>query len=177
MSEDHRYVVSIMASKPDGTLYTAVTGDLPRRTYPAKHDLIKGFTSHYGVHTMVWFAEHGDANAAIAREKQSKGPNRAWEIRRLEEGNPAWQDLFDRMVGYMEIVIAGRAAEDFGGKGAERVKTPLHSWRHKCPRRAVARLAGHDQESHSAAVSRAADALTESSDTSLSVSMMSPNLR
>ena len=62
-----------MASKPYGTLYTGVTRDLPHRAYQHKHDLLKGFTSRYGVHVLVWFEEHADVNVAIAREKQIKG--------------------------------------------------------------------------------------------------------
>ena len=49
------YFVYILASKPYGTLYTGVTGTLDTRVWQHKHDIIKGFTSRYGVHMLVWF--------------------------------------------------------------------------------------------------------------------------
>jgi putative endonuclease len=91
--------VYILASKRYGTLYTGVTGDLAGRTFQHKQDLIEGFTSRYGVHELVWFEEHGDIQAAIAREKQIKGWNRAWKIRLIEKGNPNWDDLYARIIG------------------------------------------------------------------------------
>ena len=95
----HRYFVYILASKPYGTLYVGVTSDLTHRTYQHKHDLLKGFTSRYGVHTSVWFEEHSNIYAAIEREKQIKGWNRAWKIRLIEKGNPKWEDLYGRIIG------------------------------------------------------------------------------
>jgi len=99
MRAEHQYFVYILASKPYGTLYAGVTRDLAHRTYQHKNDLLRGFTSRYGVHTLVWFEEHADVNAAIAREKQIKGWNRVWKIRLIEKGNPNWDDLFVRIVG------------------------------------------------------------------------------
>jgi putative endonuclease len=94
-----QYFVYILASRPYGTLYTGVTSALPQRVHQHKSDLIKGFTSRYGVYLLVWFEEHADVNQAIAREKQIKGWNRAWKIRLIEKGNPYWADLYDRIIG------------------------------------------------------------------------------
>jgi putative endonuclease len=94
-----QYFVYMLASKRYGTLYTGVTGDLPSRVYQHKHDLMKGFTSRYRVHNLVWFEPHSDVRRAIVREKQIKGWNRDWKIRLIEKGNPNWEDLYDRIIG------------------------------------------------------------------------------
>ena len=88
-----RYFVYLLASKPYGTLYVGVPGDLAERTWQHKSDLIDGFTKKYGVHMLVWFEEFGDISYAIDREKQIKGWNRAWKIRLIEEHNSGWNDL------------------------------------------------------------------------------------
>jgi len=92
------YFVYILASKRYGTLYTGMTGNLANRVYQHKHDLLKGFTSKYGVHMLVWFERYADVHLAIAREKQIKGWNRAWKIRLIEKSNPNWDDLYDRIL-------------------------------------------------------------------------------
>ncbi|HEV8501413.1 MAG TPA: GIY-YIG nuclease family protein, partial [Casimicrobiaceae bacterium] len=58
-----------------------------------------GFTREFGVHTLVWFEEHEDACAAIAREKQIKHWKRAWKIALVERCNPQWNDLYEAIVG------------------------------------------------------------------------------
>ena len=89
------YFVYLLASKPYGTLYVGVTGDLAERTWQHRSDLIEGFTKKYGVHLLVWFEEHGDIYQAIAREKQIKGWNRAWKMTLIEKQNPTWKDLYE----------------------------------------------------------------------------------
>jgi putative endonuclease len=37
---------------------------------------------------------HEDMVSAIAREKQLKKWNRAWEIELIEQRNPEWRDLY-----------------------------------------------------------------------------------
>jgi len=94
MNSDHFYVVYIMASKRNGTLYTGFSGYFVRRVAQHKLDLIGGFTKKYGVHRLVWYEVHADVHAAIAREKQIKGWNRVWKIRLIEKMNPSWSDLY-----------------------------------------------------------------------------------
>ena len=89
----------MLASKRNGTLYAGVTGDLPKRVWEHKSDLIEGFTKKYGVHLLVWFEEFGDIHDAIAREKQIKGWNRAWKIALIEKENSGWNDLYERIIG------------------------------------------------------------------------------
>ena len=87
----------MMASTRNGTLYIGVTNDIGRRSYEHRNDLVEGFTKKYGVHTLVWYEEHGDIREAILREKRIKKWERAWKLRLIEESNPAWDDLSEKM--------------------------------------------------------------------------------
>jgi len=88
------YYVYILASKKNGTLYTGVTGDLIKRVYQHKNNLIPGFTNKYGVHKLVYYEQHGDVINAITREKQIKKWRRDWKINLIERNNPEWRDLY-----------------------------------------------------------------------------------
>jgi len=55
--------------------------------------VVPGFTREYGVTTLVYVEHYADVNEAIARGKQLKGWNRAWEIKLIERSNPTWDDL------------------------------------------------------------------------------------
>ncbi len=90
--------VYIMASKPNGTLYIGVTGNLPKRVWEHKNDSVEGFTNKYGVHRLVYYELHGDMPAAITREKQMKKWNRAWKLELIETQNPKWNDLSEEIM-------------------------------------------------------------------------------
>ena len=87
------YYVYILASKRNGTLYTGVTSDLIKRVYQHKNDQIKGFTSNYQIHMLVYYEETNNIEAAITREKQLKKWNRKWKLELIEKVNPNWNDL------------------------------------------------------------------------------------
>ncbi len=91
------YLVYMLASKRNGTLYTGATSNLPGRSWQHKNDVVAGFTRKYGVHILVWFEAHEDVSVAIAREKQIKGWNRAWKIRLIEKDNSGWNDLYEKL--------------------------------------------------------------------------------
>lgn len=90
--------VYILASKRNGTLYTGVTSDLPKRMWEHKNDLVAGFTNKYGVHHLVYFEMHEDMASAIAREKQIKKWERAWKLELIEKVNPEWKDLWETIL-------------------------------------------------------------------------------
>ena len=92
------YYVYILASRRNGTLYTGVTNDLLRRAAEHKSKQVPGFARRYGVDILVLYETHGDINAAIEREKQIKGWNRAWKIRLIEKTNSGWNDLTPGLV-------------------------------------------------------------------------------
>jgi len=89
----NKYFVYILASKRNGTLYIGVTNDLERRVYEHKNNIVKGFTSKYSVHQLVYYEETNDIYAALQREKQLKKWNRKWKLALIEKINPDWNDL------------------------------------------------------------------------------------
>ena len=58
-----------------------------------KQNMVEGFTKKYGVHTLVYYEQTEDINAAITREKQLKKWKRQWKINLIEKSNPRWNDL------------------------------------------------------------------------------------
>jgi putative endonuclease len=90
--------VYIMASAPHGTIYIGVTNDLVRRATEHRSGAVPGFSSRYGVKTLVYFESHDDINAAIQREKQLKKWRRDWKIELIERENPHWSDLYDSLI-------------------------------------------------------------------------------
>jgi putative endonuclease len=88
-----RFCIYILARKPWGTLYTGVTSNLEKRIYQHREGLIEGFTKKYGVKTLVYFEEHGEADRAIRHEKRIKKWPRAWKIDLIRTDNPDWRDL------------------------------------------------------------------------------------
>ena len=88
-----RPAVYIMASRRNGTLYTGVTSDLPRRLFEHQNNLTPGFTSRYNVKTLVWFEEYDLVTDAISREKAIKNWPRKWKLELIEAVNPDWADI------------------------------------------------------------------------------------
>ena len=86
-----------MASRKHGTLYVGVTNDLIRRSYEHRTDAVKGFTSRYRIHLLVWFECYDDPLTAITREKAIKKWRREWKINLIEKANPEWVDLFESL--------------------------------------------------------------------------------
>jgi putative endonuclease len=89
------YYVYLLASRKNGTLYLGMTNNLVRRIYEHKSKAVRGFTSQYDVHLLVWFECYDDPTTAITREKEIKKWRRAWKINLIEKENPEWNDLYD----------------------------------------------------------------------------------
>ena len=92
-----QYYLYILASRPGGALYVGVTGDLVRRVYEQKNELIKSHSRRYGIDQLVYFEVFDSAYAAIQREKNIKHWPRAWKTRTITEMNPSWRDLYDEI--------------------------------------------------------------------------------
>ena len=91
--------VYILASETVGTLYIGVTSDLIKRVSEHKNEIHKGFTQAHKVHRLVYFEEFGSIETAIDREKKLKKWKREWKIQLIEQMNPDWDDLFEKLVG------------------------------------------------------------------------------
>lgn len=83
-----RYFVYILTNKYKSVLYIGVTNDLKRRLAEHCSGLIKGFTSKYRVHYLLYYEEFNDINIAIAREKELKGWIRVRKIELIKTLNP-----------------------------------------------------------------------------------------
>ena len=91
------YFVYMLASRPNGVIYTGVTRDLALRVQ--QHQLgFSKFTTRYNTKTLVWFEVHHDILTAIDREKTIKKWRRAWKIKTIELENPEWRDLYPGLV-------------------------------------------------------------------------------
>jgi putative endonuclease len=72
--------IYILANKPNGTLYTGVTSNLPQRIWQHKNKIAKGFCSKYNLTLLVYFELFEDMYHAISREKQIKAGSRQSKI-------------------------------------------------------------------------------------------------
>jgi len=91
--------VYIMASDRNGTLYVGVTSDLVGRVWQHREQVVRSFTSRYGVTRLVWYEMHGAMESAISREKRIKKWRRAWKMQLIDEANPSWRDLWPDITG------------------------------------------------------------------------------
>ena len=91
--------VYIMSNRRHGTLYVGVTSQLAARVWQHKNGVMQGFTSKYRLYQLVWYERHESMAAAIEREKQLKAGSRQRKIELIEALNPAWEDLYERVLG------------------------------------------------------------------------------
>ena len=93
------YYVYILANVTNTAIYVGVTRDLVRRMYEHKHKLDPGsFTAQYDIHKLVYYEYTNDVRAAIEREKQIKGWNRARKNKLVASRNPQWEDLYQSIL-------------------------------------------------------------------------------
>ena len=88
--------VYILTNKPYGVLYLGVTADLPERVDQHRSGAVPGFTKKYNCHLLVWFERFDDIQDARVVERQMKAWKREWKVKRIEELNPEWRDLFEQ---------------------------------------------------------------------------------
>jgi putative endonuclease len=91
MSE-RTYWVYIMTNK-SGTLYTGVTGNLPRRVHEHRYRLVPGFATRYKIDQLMYAGPFSEVRDAIAREKQIKAWRRSHKVALIDSVNPEWNDL------------------------------------------------------------------------------------
>ena len=93
------YFAYLLASKPYGTLYIGWTTNLARQVWEHKNKAVPGFTTKHRVDCLVWFENYDHREAALRREKQSKGWRRDWKINLIESQNRPWMDLYESLPG------------------------------------------------------------------------------
>ncbi len=98
MRQQRAPAIYILASQRNGTLYTGVTADLPKRVSEHREALKPGFATRYAVDRLVYFEIFEDMPTAIAREKQIKGGSRSKKLKLIEGMNPQWRDLFEDVI-------------------------------------------------------------------------------
>lgn len=91
------FYVYMLSSLHNKVLYVGVTSDLQKRIWEHKEKIIKGFTSKYNIDRLVYFEVYDDAESAITREKNIKNWKRDWKIKRIENMNPDWEDLYETL--------------------------------------------------------------------------------
>jgi len=91
--------VYIMTNRPNGTLYTGVTSNLPRRAWEHREGIVEGFTKRYGLKRLVYAELHADIQLAIQREHNMKHWPRTWKVRLILAANSTWADLYDQLNG------------------------------------------------------------------------------
>ena len=89
--------VYIVTNQPYGTLYIGVTNNLIRRTWEHKNKVFKGFTSKYDLNRLVYYEVYESETEAIKREKVLKHWLRDWKIDLINNFNPDWEDLYDKL--------------------------------------------------------------------------------
>jgi putative endonuclease len=91
--------VYIMANRKNGTIYIGVTSDLAKRVHEHREATVAGFTKTHGCKRLVWFEAFDDIQQARHRELQMKEWKRAWKVKRIEEDNLDWNDLYPNLFG------------------------------------------------------------------------------
>ncbi len=90
-----------MASRRNGTIYIGVTTDLPQRAFQHRAGQAAGFTRQYGCKLLVWFEQFENLIDARTFEHRMKNWNRAWKLKRIEERNPEWRDLYPELASHV----------------------------------------------------------------------------
>ena len=89
--------VYIMTNKPQGTLYIGVTSNLARRVWEHREGVLDGFTRRYGLKRVAHYEFNDDIRNALQREKNLKHWPRLWKLALVQESNPEWRHLYEKL--------------------------------------------------------------------------------
>jgi putative endonuclease len=92
-----RGYIYLLTNRVNSVIYTGVTSDLQKRVYEHKQGLVKGFTSKYNVHKLVYYEVFDSIEEAIIREKQIKGGSRRKKEILINKTNPEFKDLYEEL--------------------------------------------------------------------------------
>lgn len=94
---DKQGFIYILANNHNMVLYVGVTSNLIRRVYEHKNKLVQGFTNKYNVDKWVYYEVFDNIVVAIEREKQIKKRSRKYKDLLINEFNPNWEDLYEKL--------------------------------------------------------------------------------
>ena len=95
----HGGCVYIMTNKLHTVLYVGVTSDIVDRVWKHKtHFYPNSFTAKYKCEKLVYYSFYSRIEEAIAVEKALKGGNRKAKTKLINELNPDWIDLYDKLI-------------------------------------------------------------------------------
>ena len=86
--------IYILTNPNHSVLYTGVTSNLVVRIRQHRDKIHPGFSARYNLSALIYYEEHPNIEAAIAREKQIKSWNRERKIALIASSNPGWRNLF-----------------------------------------------------------------------------------
>ena len=90
--------VYILTNKNNTVLYIGVTSRLYYRIIEHKEGKYKNsFSAKYNCHKLVYYESLPSIIEAIHREKQLKNWHRPWKINIINEFNPNWDDLTEKV--------------------------------------------------------------------------------
>jgi putative endonuclease len=92
------YYVYILSNFERTTLYTGMTGNLIRRIYEHKNNLVDGFSKNYHIHDLIYYEVCKDPTSAIEREKQIKSWSRKKKDELIIKFNPELKDLYGEII-------------------------------------------------------------------------------
>ena len=91
------FYVYILSNQRNGTIYVGSTSNIIKRIWEHKNKVIPGFTAKYNVHRLVYYEVHELYIEAARREKRFKNWPRQYKINLIEEFNPDWCDLYEKI--------------------------------------------------------------------------------
>ena len=97
MQEKQGYVY-IITNELNTVLYIGVTSNLPKRIYEHKTKVVEGFSKRYHLNKLVYYEISPSILSAIEREKQLKSKKRVYKEALINEFNPEWIDLYERIL-------------------------------------------------------------------------------
>ena len=90
--------VYILTNISNNVLYIGVTSNLNIRIQEHKEGkYIDAFTNKYNCKKLIYYENFLTIEEAILKEKQLKNWKRQWKINLINQANPNWQDLFEKL--------------------------------------------------------------------------------
>jgi putative endonuclease len=95
----HNYYVYILTNKSKTVRYTGVTNSLKERIHFHRNPtaLSRAFTTKYRCYFLIYYEHFLSIDAAIQREKQIKGYRRSKKEDLINDFNPNWEFLNDKI--------------------------------------------------------------------------------